>query len=187
MKFIPTDLPGVLICEPTVFGDERGWFYESWNAQRFAAAGLPTVFVQDNHSRSARGILRGLHYQVRNTQDKLVRCTFGVIFDVAVDVRRGSPTFGKWVGVELSERNKRQLWVPKGFAHGFLTVSDLAEVQYKVTDYWSKDAERGLRWDDPAVGIAWPDVGVTPQLNQRDATFPALAAAPAADLLTWQG
>jgi dTDP-4-dehydrorhamnose 3,5-epimerase len=187
MKFIPTDLPGVLICEPTVFGDERGWFYESWNAQRFAAAGLPTVFVQDNHSRSARGILRGLHYQVRNTQDKLVRCTFGVIFDVAVDVRRGSPTFGKWVGVELSERNKRQLWVPKGFAHGFLTVSDLAEVQYKVTDYWSKDAERGLRWDDPGVGIAWPEVGVKPQLNQRDATFPVLAAAPVADLLTWQG
>lgn len=186
MKFIPTDLPGVLICEPAVFGDERGWFSESWNAKRFADAGLPTTFVQDNHSRSSRGILRGLHYQVHNTQDKLVRCTMGVIFDVAVDVRRGSPTFGKWVGVELSERNKRQLWVPKGFAHGFLTVSDLAEVQYKVTDYWSKDAERGIRWDDPGVAIAWPDVGVKPQLNQRDATFPVLAEAKADDLFTWK-
>lgn len=166
-----------------MFGDERGWFSESWNARAFAEAGLPIHFVQDNHSRSVRGILRGLHYQVRQTQDKLVRCTVGAVFDVAVDVRRGSPTFGRWAGVELSAANKRQLWVPKGYAHGFLTLSEVAEVQYKVTDYWAKDHERGIRWDDPALGIAWPDLGTPPSLNARDAGFPRLAAVPSGDLL----
>lgn len=186
MKLTPTALPGVQIVEPAVFGDARGWFFESWNARAFAAAGLPTAFVQDNHSRSTRGILRGLHYQVRQSQDKLVRCTVGAVFDVAVDMRRGSPTFGRWTGVELSAENKRQLWVPQGFAHGFLTLSEVAEVQYKVTDYWAKEHERGLRWDDPGVAIAWPDVGVAPSLNARDAGFPLLAAVPADDLFTWR-
>jgi dTDP-4-dehydrorhamnose 3,5-epimerase len=183
MLAIPTAIPGVLIIEPKVFGDERGWFAETWNERTFRSLGIDAHFVQDNHSRSSRGVLRGLHYQLRQTQDKLVRCTVGTVFDVAVDVRRGSPTFGRHVAVELSADNHRMLWVPKGMAHGFLTVSERAEVQYKVTDLWDKDAERGLRWNDPAVGIPWPDVGVTPSLNARDAGFPLLAGIPDTDRL----
>lgn len=182
MKATPTALPEVLLLEPQVFGDERGFFFESHNEREFERLGISARFVQDNHSRSARGVLRGLHYQLRNTQDKLVRCIAGEIFDVAVDLRRSSPRFGRWVGVSLSAASKAMLWVPKGFAHGFVVVSESAEVVYKVTDYWNKEAERGLRWNDPGVGIAWPALGVAPQLNQRDAGFPGLAQIPQSDL-----
>ena len=181
MKSIATALPDVFILVPTVFGDERGYFYEAFNQQAFAKLGFTQQFVQDNQSRSPCGILRGLHYQIRQPQDKLVRCLRGSIYDVIVDVRRGSPTFGKWVAAELTEANKRMLWVPKGYAHGFVVTSDSADVLYKVTDYWSKEHERGLRWSDPAVGIPWPEVGVAPQLNHRDATWPLLADIPEVD------
>lgn len=181
MRKIATTLPDVWIIEPTVFGDARGYFYEAYNQQRFAQLGFTAPFVQDNQSRSPRGILRGLHYQIKQPQDKLVRCLRGAIHDVVVDVRRDSPTFGRWVGVDLTEENQRMLWIPKGYAHGFIVLSELAEVLYKVTDYWSKEHERGLRWNDPGVGIAWPDAGLTPMLNQRDATWPLLADIPAAD------
>jgi dTDP-4-dehydrorhamnose 3,5-epimerase len=182
MQAIPTALPEVLIIEPQVFGDERGFFLETHNERRFAELGIRARFVQDNHSRSARGVLRGLHWQVRQSQDKLVRCIAGEIWDVAVDIRRSSPRFGRWVGVALSAESKRMLFVPQGFAHGFLVVSQAAEVVYKVTDYWAKEHERGLRWSDPALGIAWPELGAPPVLNARDAGFPLLAAVPAADL-----
>lgn len=185
MKRIDTDLPGVCILEPAVFGDARGWFMESYNAKVLAGLGISAAFVQDNQSLSRRGILRGLHYQVRQPQDKLVRCLVGAIYDVAVDVRHGSPTFGRWVGAELTAANRRALFVPKGFAHGFLVLSDTAEVLYKVSDYWAKEHERGLRWDDPGVGIRWPDTGVRPELNPRDAGFPTLSAIPPADLFAW--
>lgn len=185
MKRIETVLPGVCIFEPIVHGDERGWFMEAYNARTLAGLGLAAAMVQDNQSMSRRGILRGLHYQMRQPQDKLVRCLAGAIFDVAVDVRRGSPTFGRWTGVELSAANRRMLFVPKGFAHGFLTLSDVAEVLYKVSDYWAREHERGIRWDDPQVGIRWPDAGAAPQLNPRDAAFPVLAAARAEDLFAW--
>ena len=175
MNRIPTSIPDVWIIEPKVFGDHRGHFYEAYNAQAFAGLGIRHTFVQDNQSRSARGILRGLHYQIKQPQDKLVRCLKGSIYDAVVDIRRGSPTFGQWVGVDLTEDNHRMLWVPKGFAHGFVVTSETADVLYKVTDYWSKDHERGLRWNDPSVGITWPDVGVTPNLNTRDATWPLFA------------
>jgi dTDP-4-dehydrorhamnose 3,5-epimerase len=178
---LATTLPDVWLLEPTVFGDERGFFYEAFNQQTFAGLGFTQQFVQDNQSRSPRGILRGLHYQIRQPQDKLVRCLRGTIFDVVVDIRRGSPTFGRWVTAELSESNKRMLWVPKGYAHGFVVTSDSADVLYKVTDYWSKEHERGLRWNDPAVGIPWPDLGLAPQLNPRDAGWPLLADIPVAD------
>ena len=181
MHKITTSLPGVWILEPKVFGDQRGYFYEAYNQRCFAELGFIAPFVQDNQSRSPRGILRGLHYQIHQPQDKLVRCLRGAIHDVVVDVRRDSPTFGRWVGVDLTEENQRMLWVPKGFAHGFLVVSDLAEVLYKVTDYWSKEHERGLRWDDPDVGIAWPDAGTAPALNQRDAAWPLLKDIPLTD------
>jgi dTDP-4-dehydrorhamnose 3,5-epimerase len=176
----------VAIIEPVIFGDERGHFFESFNVAALARLGVGGDFVQDNQSRSRRGILRGLHYQIGCPQDKLIRCLAGVIYDVVVDVRQGSPTFGRWVGVELTSENKRMVWIPKGFAHGFLTVSDSADVAYKVTDYWSKDAERGIRWNDPGIGITWPDVGGAPSLNARDAGFPALADAPAGDLPQYQ-
>lgn len=169
MKIIATDLPDVLIIEPQVFGDERGFFYESFNARRFAElTGVPDQFVQDNHSRSARGVLRGLHYQVQQAQGKLVRVTAGEVYDVAVDVRRSSPTFGKWVGVHLSAENKRQLWIPAGFAHGFLVLSEHAEFLYKTTDYYAPAHERCIRWDDPQLAIAWPLAGQTPQLSAKD-------------------
>ena len=180
-----------LLLTPRVFGDDRGFFFESWNQRSFAAAlGLPVeqapVFVQDNHSRSSRGVLRGLHYQLPpHPQGKLVRCIVGDIFDVAVDIRRGSPTFGQWVGAVLSAENQQQLWVPEGFAHGFLTLSEHAEVLYKTTDFWSKDCERAIRWDDPQLAITWPGAqleGMAPLLAPKDAAAPWLADAQAADL-----
>lgn len=169
MKVIETALPEVLILEPQVFGDERGFFFESFNARRFAeATGLQRDFVQDNHSRSARGVLRGLHYQLQQTQGKLVRVSAGEVYDVAVDVRRSSANFGKWVGVHLSAENKRQLWVPEGFAHGFLVLSDYAEFLYKTTDYYAPAHERCIYWDDAQLAIDWPLDGLTPQLSLKD-------------------
>ena len=157
MKITATAIPEVLILEPKVFGDERGFFYESFNARAFAeATGLQREFVQDNHSRSARGVLRGLHYQLQQTQGKLVRVTAGEVFDVAVDIRRSSATFGHWVGVHLSAENKRQLWVPEGFAHGFLVLSEFAEFLYKTTDYYAPTHEQSIHWDDPELAIDWP-------------------------------
>lgn len=169
MKVIETTLPGVLILEPKIFGDDRGFFYESFNARSFQdATGLNPAFVQDNHSRSARGVLRGLHYQVQQSQGKLVRVTAGEVFDVAVDIRRHSATFGQWFGLHLSAENKRQLWVPEGFAHGFLVLSEYAECLYKTTDYYAPAHERCIRWDDPKLAIDWPLQGLTPQLSGKD-------------------
>ncbi|MCO6059782.1 dTDP-4-dehydrorhamnose 3,5-epimerase [Pseudomonas sp. MOB-449] len=168
MKAIPTAIPDVLILEPRVFGDERGFFYESFNALTFEAlTGLRRDFVQDNHSRSQRGVLRGLHYQVKQPQGKLVRVTQGEVFDVVVDLRRSSPTFGGWAGMYLSAENKRQLWVPEGFAHGFVVLSDYAEFLYKTTDYYAPEHERCIRWDDPDLAIDWP-LSETPQLSAKD-------------------
>lgn len=166
---IPTALPEVMILEPKVFGDERGFFFESFNARDFEqATGLKREFVQDNHSSSVRGVLRGLHYQIKHPQGKLVRLIRGEVFDVAVDLRRGSPSFGKWVGARLSEENKRQLWVPEGFGHGYVVISESAEVLYKTTDYWYPEHERSLLWNDPAIGIEWPLTGA-PVLAAKDA------------------
>jgi dTDP-4-dehydrorhamnose 3,5-epimerase len=174
---IPTSLPEVLILEPKVFGDVRGFFFESFNQREFGqVTGLDVEFVQDNHSRSAKNVLRGLHYQIQNPQGKLVRVTQGVVFDVAVDMRRSSPNFGKWAGVELSADNKRQLWVPPGFAHGFVVLSDSADFLYKTTDYWYPEYERSLRWDDPNVNVAWPIQG-PPQLAKKDAEGSPFASA----------
>jgi len=171
MNCIRTDIPDVYILEPKVFGDARGFFTESFNAETFAkATGLRPDFVQDNHSKSAKGVLRGLHYQLNNAQDKLVRVVQGEVFDVAVDVRRSSPAFGKWVGVNLSAENFRQLWVPKGFAHGFVVLSDTAEFLYKTTDYYDPGSERAILWNDPTLAIAWPEIpGVSaPSLSGKD-------------------
>ena len=169
MKIIDTEIPDVKIIEPAVFGDERGFFLESWNKSTFADAGLPTNFVQDNHSRSSQGILRGLHYQTQNTQGKLVRATTGRVFDVAVDIRRDSETFGKWVGVELSESNHRMLWVPEQFAHGFYVLSETADFQYKCTAQYDPEHEVSIRWDDPNLAIDWPLVaGEQPSLAEKD-------------------
>ncbi|WP_394237252.1 dTDP-4-dehydrorhamnose 3,5-epimerase [Pseudomonas anguilliseptica] len=168
MQAIKTELPGVLILEPKVFGDQRGFFFESFNARAFAeATGLQCEFVQDNHSRSQLGVLRGLHYQIQQAQGKLVRVTAGEVYDVAVDLRRSSPTFGHWVGVHLSAENKRQLWVPAGFAHGFVVLSEFAEFLYKTTDYYAPEHERCIRWDDPTLAIDWPLDGA-PQLSAKD-------------------
>ena len=156
MKFTPTTIPDVLLIEPQVFQDERGFFLESFQAEKFKAAGIPNTFVQDNHSASRRDVLRGLHYQVRQAQAKLIRAVVGEIFDVAVDLRHTSPTFGRWTGAILSAQNKHLLWIPPGFAHGFLVLSDWAEVLYKASDYYAPQWERTLRWDDPTVGIQWP-------------------------------
>ena len=177
MKVTTTALAGMLILEPRVFGDERGFFMESFNQKTFnETTGLALDFVQDNHSRSAKGVLRGLHYQIApHAQGKLVRVTQGVVFDVGVDIRRASPTFGQWVGVELSGRNHRQLWVPPGLAHGFLVLSESADFLYKTTAYYEPKAERALRWDDPALGIRWPDLGAPPLLAAKDAAAPGLA------------
>ena len=186
MKLLPTELPGVVIVEPAVFGDERGWFSESWNEARFNAAlaelglPLPRRFVQDNHSCSQAGVLRGLHYQLPpHPQGKLVRVVKGAAFDVAVDIRRGSPHFGRWVGVELSAANRRQLWIPEGFAHGFLALEDDTHFLYKTTDVYARGCERSLRWDDPVLGIRWPlPAGLAaPQLAPKDAAAPAWADA----------
>ena len=168
MHVIPSELPGVLILEPKVFGDERGFFYESFNARAFEqATGLKREFVQDNHSCSQRGVLRGLHYQVQQAQGKLVRVTAGEVFDMVVDLRRSSPSFGQWLGVHLSAENKRQLWVPEGFAHGFLVLSEVAEFLYKTTDYYAPEHERCIRWDDPTLAIDWP-LSEPPQLSVKD-------------------
>ena len=168
MQVIATNLDGVLIVEPRVFGDERGFFYESFNARAFQeATGLAANFVQDNHSRSAQGVLRGLHYQVQQAQGKLVRVTQGEVYDVAVDLRRSSPSFGQWTGVYLSAENKRQLWIPEGFAHGFLVLSDYAEFLYKTTDYYAPAHERCIRWDDPTLAVDWPLQG-SPLLSAKD-------------------
>lgn len=170
MKIIPTELPDVLILEPKVFYDARGFFMETYHAQRLAEFGLPTHFVQDNHSRSSQGALRGLHYQIRQTQGKLLRVVNGEIFDVAVDIRRHSPTFGRWAGVKLSAENKLQLWVPAGFAHGFYTLSETVDLIYKVTDYYAPEWERTIRWDDPHINVAWPLIdGQPPVLSAKDA------------------
>lgn len=175
MNIIPTNIPDVLIIEPRVFGDERGFFMETWNQATFAAAGLHMNFVQDNHSRSGQGILRGLHYQVQNPQGKLVRVTRGKVFDVAVDLRKSSPTFGQWTGVELSEENHRLFWIPEGFAHGFYVMSESADFQYKCTDVYSPQYERSLRWDDETLAIDWPLVnGQPPLLSAKDMQGTAL-------------
>lgn len=172
---IPTALPGVLILEPKVFGDSRGFFFESFNAHDFAnVTGLDVTFVQDNHSRSAQGVLRGLHYQILQPQGKLVRVTEGEVFDVAVDIRRSSPHFGQWVGVHLSADNKRQVWVPPGFAHGFAVISASAEFLYKTTDYYAPEHERCIVWSDPDLAIAWP-LQAPPVLASKDANAPMLA------------
>ena len=168
MKVIETAIPDLLILEPKVFGDARGFFMESFNARRFQeATGLNVDFVQDNHSRSAKGVLRGLHYQIQQAQGKLVRVVRGSVFDVAVDLRRSSPTFGQWVGVTLSEENNRQFWIPPGFAHGFLVTSDSADFLYKTTDYYAPEHERSLAWNDPNVGVVWPLDGA-PLLSAKD-------------------
>jgi dTDP-4-dehydrorhamnose 3,5-epimerase len=178
MNVIKTEIPDLLIFEPKVFGDPRGWFMESFNQQRFEeATGQRFNFVQDNHSLSSQGVLRGLHYQLPpHAQGKLVRVTAGAVWDVAVDIRRDSPTYGKWVGVELSADNKRQLWIPPGFAHGFLTLSDTAEFLYKTTDFYHPPAERSILWNDPALGVAWP-LTVEPLLAAKDKAGVPLAQA----------
>ena len=177
MQAIKTTIPGVLILEPTVYGDERGFFYESFNARRFAElTGIETTFVQDNHSRSIKGVLRGLHYQIQQPQGKLVRVVSGEVWDVAVDIRRSSPTFGQWVGVSLSAQNKRQLWIPEGFAHGFVVVSESAEFLYKTTDYWAPEHERCIAWNDPTLQLPWPLEGM-PSLSAKDSQGLPLAEA----------
>lgn len=171
MKVIPTELPDVVVIEPQVFGDPRGFFLETWSSRRFAELGLHMTFVQDNWSRSKRGILRGMHYQLRNPQGKLVRVTQGEVFDVAVDLRRSSPTFGKWTGVTLSAENYRALYVPPGFAHGFYVTSESADFQYKCTDLYAPEFERSIAWNDPAIGIRWPlELGGEPALSEKDRT-----------------
>ena len=178
MDFEPTAIPEVVLIRPQVFGDARGFFMESWERRKFASAGLDLDFVQDNHSHSARHILRGLHYQIKQPQGKLVRVTSGRVFDVAVDIRRASPTFGRWVGVELSAENHHMLWVPPGFAHGYLVLSDSADFLYKVTDFWAPEHERAIRWDDPTLGVRWPlPAGVQPVLSGKDDAAPSLEAA----------
>ncbi len=170
MKVTPTAIPDVMLIEPRVFGDERGFFFESFNQRAFEeATGVTTQFVQDNHSRSVRGVLRGLHYQIQHPQGKLVRVVVGEVYDVAVDLRRSSPTFGKWVGAHLSAQNKAQFWVPAGFAHGFVVLSESAEFLYKTTDYYAPAHEKCIAWNDPFLDIQWPDLGVAPQLSAKDA------------------
>jgi dTDP-4-dehydrorhamnose 3,5-epimerase len=168
MSIQATSIPDVLIIEPKVFGDERGFFYESFNERTFAEqTGIKAQFVQDNHSKSAKGVLRGLHYQIQQAQGKLVRVVAGEVFDVAVDIRKHSPTFGQWVGLLLSAENKRQMWIPQGFAHGFLVISESAEFLYKTTDYYAPEFERSIIWNDPAIGIQWP-VEYEPNLSNKD-------------------
>jgi dTDP-4-dehydrorhamnose 3,5-epimerase len=175
MNVVKTAIPGLLIVEPKVFGDSRGFFMESYNGKAFQdATGLDVNFVQDNHSRSGKGVLRGLHYQIEQAQGKLVRVVRGSVFDVAVDLRKASPTFGKWVGVELSEENHRQFWIPPGFAHGFLVTSESADFLYKTTDYYAPQFERSLAWNDPTVGVVWPLEG-EPLLSAKDVAGKGLA------------
>jgi dTDP-4-dehydrorhamnose 3,5-epimerase len=167
MEVIPTLLPEVLVIEPDVYGDERGFFVETWHARKYAERGLQLDFVQDNHSRSAKGVLRGLHYQLREPQGKLVRVVRGRVFDVSVDIRRGSPTFGRWVGIELSGENHRQMYIPPGFAHGFCVLSDSADFLYKCSTFYAPDDEYGILWSDPDIGIQWP--GADFQMSVKDA------------------
>lgn len=177
MKLVTTAIPDLFILEPTVFGDDRGFFYESFNQKRFAElTGVTAEFVQDNHSKSARGVLRGLHYQIQHPQGKLVRATQGKVFDVSVDIRKSSPTFGQYLGVELSAENKRMLWIPPGFAHGFVVLSETAEFLYKTTDYWYPEYERSILWNDPALEIYW-NIDYTPQLSGKDQQGKLLADA----------
>ena len=185
MRVNETKLPGVVILEPTAFGDDRGFFFESFNARNFAnAIGSDVIFVQDNHSKSTKGVLRGLHYQVQRAQGKLVRVVEGAVFDVAVDIREGSPTFGVWVGIELSAENKKQLWIPPNFAHGFLVTSSVAQVLYKTTDYYAPQYERSIRWDDPTIGVKWPKKILSPVLSEKDnnACFLKDAELPSVDI-----
>ena len=176
MNVIATAIPDVLVVEPKVFGDDRGFFFESFNARDFErATGLKPEFVQDNHSRSVKNVLRGLHYQIKQPQGKLVRVVLGEVFDVAVDLRKSSETFGRWVGVRLSAENKKQLWIPEGFAHGFMVVSEVAEFLYKATDYYAPEHERSLLWSDPRVAVDWPLEGVQPLLSPKDTTGRELA------------
>jgi dTDP-4-dehydrorhamnose 3,5-epimerase len=182
MNVIQTRLPGVLILEPKVFGDARGFFSESWNERVFReATGVDPRFVQDNHSRSGRHVLRGLHYQLVKPQGKLVRVVSGEVFDVAVDMRRASPTFGQWAGALLNDANHRQMWVPPGFAHGFVVLSETADFLYKTTDYWYPEHDRGIAWNDPEIGIDWPLQGATPLLAAKDAAAPRFADAQVYD------
>ena len=176
MNLVRTNISDVCLIEPKVFGDARGFFLESWNKRALTEFGIDADFVQDNHSRSVRNVLRGLHYQIQHPQGKLVRVVAGEIFDVAVDLRRSSPTFGKWVGYMLSAENKRMAWIPPGFAHGFCVTSDTAEFLYKVTDYWHPDSERTLAWDDPQLAIPWP-LSCAPLLAAKDAAGTPFAAA----------
>ena len=178
MKATRLAIPDVVLMEPKVFGDARGFFFESFNQKAFdEATGTRHQFVQDNHSRSAQGVLRGLHYQIEQPQGKLVRVARGRVWDVAVDIRQGSPTFGQWVGAELSEDNQHQLWVPPGFAHGFVVLSDSADFLYKTTDYYAPQHERCIAWNDPQLAIAWPDIGMAPLLSAKDAKGMALSGA----------
>lgn len=186
MKRVETAIGGVCVIEPQVFGDERGFFMETYSRNKFAELGITHEFVQDNHSRSRKGVLRGLHYQLGRPQAKLVRVIRGRVFDVAVDLRRGSPTFGKWEGVELSEENKRMLFVPEGFAHGFYVLSDEAEFCYKCSDFYAPHEERGLIWNDPQVGIDWPLLpGLEPVLSAKDRVYPLLKDIPPGDLFAY--
>lgn len=178
MEFEPTRLPEVVLIRPRAFRDDRGWFMETWQEQKFAAAGIDARFVQDNHSHSVRHALRGLHYQIRQAQGKLVRVVQGAAYDVAVDLRRHSPRFGQWVGVELTADNHQMLWVPPGFAHGYLALSDTVDFLYKCTDFYAPAHERAVRWDDAAIGVHWPlSPGVAPKLSPKDAAAPLLAEA----------
>ena len=181
MKVTPTELPGVCVIEPRVFSDDRGFFFESWNERALAAAGIDATFVQDNHSRSRRGVLRGLHYQIEHAQGKLVRAVIGEVYDVVVDLRRSSASFGRTFGITLSAENRKMLWVPPGFAHGFLALSQSVDFLYKSTDYWSPQHERTLLWNDPALGIAWPLDG-EPIVTAKDAAGTPLAGA---ELYPW--
>lgn len=177
MRFLPTEIPEVLLIEPQVFGDSRGFFMETWHAQKFAAAGLDLNFVQDNHSKSVQGTLRGLHYQIEKPQGKLVRVISGEVFDVAVDLRKSSPTFGRWIGDILSAENKKMLWVPPGFGHGFYVLSPEAEFVYKCTEFYAPEHERYIRWDDPELGIVWPLLAQAPLLSAKDLAGISLAEA----------
>ena len=181
MQIIKTPLPGVLLITPKIVGDERGFFVETWQKKLFEEVGIQIPFVQDNHSRSTKGVLRGLHFQLEHPQGKLVRVSLGSVFDVVVDVRVGSPAFGQWYGVELSAENHRQLWVPSGFAHGFCVLSDVADFQYKCTDYYCPDCEGGIAWNDPDIDIDWP-ITAPPSLSAKDQGYLSLADTPASAL-----